>query len=101
MEIKICLQQIFDIFKDFNTFFSTFPIRNYTDTNNNPNSNSNSPINKSENYSEYINKETIYLNMLKFIQNLKEIDDQNFPEISNENILISNFLDIMFDEVKN
>jgi len=112
MEIKKCLQQIFEIFNDFNSFFSFFPLRNYTNTNNinysdsnyqsnqilNSNSYSYSSNDKSDMNKDYINKQSIKLYMLKFIQNLKEMD-MNFSEISNENILISNFLDIMFDEV--
>ena len=95
MEIKKCLQQIFDIFNDFSEFFSSFPLRKSLN-----NSEGENPKNKKEQNFEMIKKENIKKNMLKFLQNLKEMD-QNLPEISNENILITNFLDIMFDEVKN
>jgi hypothetical protein len=112
MEIKKCLQQIYDIFNDFNSFFISYPLRNYTNTNNinytdsnyqsiqNPNSNSfsYSSNDKSELNKDYLNKQTLKIYMLKYIQNLKEID-KNFPKNSNDNILISKFLDVMFDEV--
>ena len=92
MEIQKCLQLIFDIFKDFSRFFNAFPLTK---------TNTNSLDNQKENelIPDQIQKEILKKNMLNFYQNLNDTN-KNIPEIINENILISNFLDIIFDEVK-
>lgn len=91
MEIKKCLQQIYDIFKDFKRLFTEYPLILTS-------SSISDNINERGESIDFIRKEIIRKCMLNYIENLKDLEE-NFPEISNENILIANFLDIMFDEV--